>query len=267
MVRYQANKKLELKKFRKKKPVVKTRGFWFVVFGVICAGGLAYFLLFSGFLSIKEIEINDVEGISKDDLTNLAKGELSSQVSFFNRNNILFSSVKNIEDKILSAYSVLESVTIKRQLPNALIIEAIKREPKLLWCYQDGAKCFLVDKNCLVFQEVWIGDWQNKILPVFVPGEPRNILDRVCSESEISQILKIQDTLNGHDIMIEKASKDEQGILLVSTVEGWRIYFDFSSDIDLCLVKLKLLLEKELIKGNRTNLEYIDLRFFKVYYK
>ena len=270
---YKVNKSVGLKQFRKRKPVVKTRGFWIVVLSVIGIGGMGYFLLFSGVFSIKDIKISDVEGVSKDELNSLVKDGLASQMSFLNRNNILFASVKNIESKILDTYAVLENVKIKKQLFSALIVGVVKREPKLLWCYQEGQKCFLADKNCLLYQEKELSSFSKELSSfdgvaiVFSAGEPKKILEKACFENEISQILKIQAMLNDIGVGIEKFVPADEDILTVKTKEGWQIYFDESGNTDLCLKRLKLLLEQELTQSKRANLEYINLRFSKVYYK
>ncbi len=84
----------------------------------------------------------------------------------------------------------------------------------------------------------------------------------------MSQILKIKNVLEKEmGINTEKFTLKNPERLNVKTTEGWEIYFDLSGDIDLALTKLHLLLEKEISPEARKDLQYIDLRFTKVYYK
>ncbi len=55
--------------------------------------------------------------------------------------------------------------------------------------------------------------------------------------------------------------------LNAKTSENWSAYFDLKENLDWQLVKLELLLKKELSSDKRAGLEYIDLRFSKVYYR
>ena len=91
--------------------------------------------------------------------------------------------------------------------------------------------------------------------------------ENVISKDTLDKILKINENLEKKlEINPEKfILKDNR--LDVKTTEGWEIYFDLLGDINLALTKLHLLLEKEISPEARKDLQYIDLRFTKVYYK
>jgi len=58
------------------------------------------------------------------------------------------------------------------------------------------------------------------------------------------------------------------GKITVRMKEGWEAYFQRDTqDIPLELLKLNLILKKELPPEKRKNLQYIELRFSKSYYK
>jgi len=69
------------------------------------------------------------------------------------------------------------------------------------------------------------------------------------------------------ELGIEKFILLGQKRLDVKTTEGWEIYFDLAGDINLSLTKLSLLFDEEISQEARESLQYIDLRFSKVYYK
>jgi len=53
----------------------------------------------------------------------------------------------------------------------------------------------------------------------------------------------------------------------VKTAEGWEIYFNLEENLSWQLTQLYLLLERKISPEERRTLQYIDLRFNKIYYK
>jgi len=51
------------------------------------------------------------------------------------------------------------------------------------------------------------------------------------------------------------------------TTEGWTVRFNLKGDLDWQVTELRLALEKQISPEKRKSLEYIDLRFSRVYYK
>ena len=51
----------------------------------------------------------------------------------------------------------------------------------------------------------------------------------------------------------------------VETMEEWNIYFNPKKDLDWQLEEFGILLKEKISLKNRENLEYIDLRFEKIY--
>jgi len=264
---YKINRRVALKKFRKKKSVWQSRIFWVVFSSFIFLGGLGYFVFFSGFFLIKDIQVGGSNEAIRAVIKELAQRELQANLSFFNRQIIFFVGYKNIEKKILDVYPILKSAVIKAKLPDALIIEPIERKPVMVWCYQDGAQCFLTDENCLVFEPALVGDWQGKVGLVFSSSGAPKILDKACETNVAKQIIQIEDGLSQLSIFLDRFILGDNGLLTVKIQEGWEARFDLAGDTGLDLIKLKVLLEKDLTLDKRQGLEYIDLRFSKAYYK
>ena len=55
--------------------------------------------------------------------------------------------------------------------------------------------------------------------------------------------------------------------LNTKTSEGWEIYFNLKGDLNWQITELGLVSEKQIPLEDRGELEYIDLRFSRVYYK
>ncbi len=126
-------------------------------------------------------------------------------------------------------------------------------QPAAVWC---GQECFLADKNGMIFKKA---PAETDLVKIFGKKE---LL------SQIGQVLEIESKLKESlDIEIERAEMVSSQRLDVETSEGWKIYFDLTGDLDWQVQKLGLVLEKQITPEKRRNLEYVDLRFSRIYYK
>ena len=93
--------------------------------------------------------------------------------------------------------------------------------------------------------------------------------EKVIEEDIINIILKIKKGLEDNlQISVEEAIISSPLRLDIKTSEKWKIYFNLGSDIDMQVIRMNLLLSKEIPADARKNLEYIDLRFKDgAYYK
>jgi len=81
-------------------------------------------------------------------------------------------------------------------------------------------------------------------------------------------ILQIQGNLKDNfQINVKEAAISLPERLNIKTSENWQIYFNLESDINLQITKLNLPLKEEISPEKRENLEYIDVRFSRAYYK
>jgi len=123
-----------------------------------------------------------------------------------------------------------------------------------VWC---GQECFLADKNGMIFKKALA---ETDLIKIF--GKKELLI------SQINWILEIESKLKEDlGIRIEKADLVSFQRLNAQTSEGWAIYFDLSGDLDWQITKLGLVLEKQIPPEKRGSLEYIDLRFSRIYYK
>ena len=101
------------------------------------------------------------------------------------------------------------------------------------------------------------------------PKKEELFLGQKLIEKELLDlILRIQGNLKENfQIDIKEAAISLPKRLDIKTSENWQIYFNLESDIDLQIIKLNLLLKQEITAEIREELEYIDLRFTRVYYK
>ena len=247
------------RRFKKKKSIFKNRIFrnFILISVLICLS--YYFLFFSEIFKIKEIKISASEIVLKKEIGNFLRKELG--------NNFFLVNSQNLENEILNRYPKLKKANLEKEFPASLILIIEKRKPVGILCFKEESNCFLIDKQGVIFESS-TSKYSEDLVVIFLEKETKNLGEEVISQENLNQILKIQRNLEKNlQIDIEKFILKEDKRLDVKIEEGWEIYFDLSNNIDFVLTKLRLLLEKEIPPVKRENLEYIDLRFSKVYYK
>jgi len=230
---------------KRKKSVLRSRFFWIAVLALFFVGSACYFVFFSGFFQIKEVKISGINKVSLEEI-----------LSFFPKENIFLANMAGIESDILKRFPEIAELKINRNFPDALEVEVKERQAVLVWCKEE---CFLIDKTGLAFEKASLEETDL----VKVLGEQ----DLLVKET-VAQILEIL-------LKLEKDLKvDVKEIVLVSsqrmdleTLEGWQVYFSLDKDLSLQLTRLHLVLERQISQKEREVLQYIDLRFEKVYYK
>ena len=80
----------------------------------------------------------------------------------------------------------------------------------------------------------------------------------------MAKVLEINSQLE-KDIKIKEALLISENRLNIKTLEGWEIYFNPKKDLNWQIEEIKILLEQKISPENRENLEYVDLRFEKIY--
>lgn len=230
---------------RKRKSILKNRFFWLGILFLSAASGIFYLLLFSGIFQIKNINITGGEKILKEDIKSLVPG-----------GNIFSVDAEKIRKDILDKFPKIAEVEIHTKFFNTLNILVKERQPAAVWCEND--KCFLIDRAGLIFEEV-----STSTDLIRITG-----LKEMLNKERISQILDIQSKLrDASGVTTTQAFIAAEKRLNIKTFEGWEIYFNSDGDLDWQLQELSLVLEKQIPPEKRRNLEYIDLRFSRVYYK
>ncbi len=237
---YKANrKKSKLRIFKKKIA-------WFFVLILILISGLAYFFFFSSVFQVKSIEISEVKKSSEKEIKKIV-----SQ----NVNNIFTSDLERVVSEISKKYPQIDKVEIKRNLPDKIYVEIKERTPVAVSC--KDFSCYFVDSKGVAFEETYKKEGLAVIkLQGFKLG------DKIIKEDILKAVIKIN---NGLKNIIAYPVSDDR--LNIQTEEGWKIYFNPKEDIDWQIEKLEILLKEKLPVNERGSLEYIDLRFKKVYFK
>jgi len=162
---------------------------------------VVYFLFFSDFFLIKNIEINGNKSINSDDVKSAAINEMSApEFGFIPGNNFLFNKNEKIKSALIKEFSEIKSVEVKKSFPNILEIEIIEKEPTVIWCRFND--CYYVDNSGIVFARA--NDNSNinngeKIIKI--------IEEEIIKEEEITEEL-----VKKEEIKKEKEIKKEEEI-------------------------------------------------------
>jgi len=88
----------------------------------------------------------------------------------------------------------------------------------------------------------------------------------LIQKEQLDQVLKINSLLrNDLKIPIQEIRIASEKRIDVETMQGWSIYFNPKRDLDWQLEEFGILLKEKISIENRENLEYVDLRFEKIY--
>ena len=253
---------------------MRTRAFFHLVLALLLLIGVAYLLFFSSFFRVKKIVVDSSPSLASQ------KWQIEKEVRaaleepwlwLLKRNNFFLVDLKGLEEMVLSQYPQVKEAEIKRSPPDQLSLTLKERTAFALWQISASGQLFLVDGSGVLFEELATSADaldSGLLFFVFEGGGKRDILEEVISPAKLQQIVEVNryfsETLK---IEVESFILDAREKLDVKTSEGWQALLAFSEELDLSLTKLSLLLEREIPPEKRKNLEYIDLRFSKAYYR
>jgi len=230
-------------RIKKKKSIFKSRLFWLLVLILIIVGIIFYYLFFSKIFQIKEIEVVGEEIIAENQIKKIIP-----------LSNIFLINISNIEMNILNQFPHIFNVNIKREFPDKLNITIAERVAVGIWCEQEN--CFLVDRSGVAFEKALP---EIDLIKIFSTKE-------LLKKEKIEQILEIQQELNKKEIQLKEVKIVSEERLNVKTSEDWEIYFNLRrDDISRQIFNLRIVLKERISLERRKNLQYIDLRFDKIF--
>jgi len=264
-------------KIRKKTFFLKSKYFWFFFLFLFFSFVVFYFSFFWNNIQVRELNILGNETINKEEIEKIVFDNIERNFFFKSSKSILFVGTSKLEREILNFFPKIKEVNVSRDFFNSLDIEIREREKFASFCSQE--KCFNIDEKGIVFEimkedfgimEAMVSSQENDLIIELVEKREKISLGEKVLEKEILDIVsKIEEKFEENDfqIEIEKVVVDGNEKLNVITNENWKVYFNLEKNIELQILKLILLLEEEISIEERKELEYIDLRFSRVYYK
>ena len=289
-------KKRSFQKRSRKRISLKTIIFGGLFFCLSIASG--YFLIFSPFLWVQRIEIEETRNVPVLEIEEITKANLEGKLwSLIPQKSLILLPIDKIRQDILDRFPEVRAVTIEKKKPNpfsldqissgvGLYIKVEERESIGIWCqlnstttdqivsFEDRVnKCFYIDQQGIIFRESPLVSG-NLVVNIYSQiKDSVDLREKITSEEVIDFILLVNkrlsriETVDGNRLNIVGFEIVSIENLRITTSFGWQIYFNPSFSVDSQLNALEMVLLQD-IKENYSVLEYIDLSIEgRVYYK
>jgi hypothetical protein len=259
----------------------RSRGFWrrsfYFIFFIIIFCGIIYFIFFSPYFVIKNIEILGLSRIRYDDMKNVIESQMfTERFIFFSQRNIFIFDEKYAGENISDKY-ILKSWKIDKRLPETLIIDIEERSPALIW--KTTEKYYVVDWDGKIIREIpseevseyLENQFGAKMAVVFDESNAAAITkEEILSRGTVAAIADLKNNLSGLSGVsvtnFKMASRSDSAIKCI-TSEGWEAYFSAVGDLNAQIEKLNAFLREKGMEDRR-DLQYVDLRFSdRIYFK
>lgn len=207
-------------------------------------------VMFSSIFNIKEINVENNDIVSKEEITSLANID-SEQNIFKLRKNVVIANIKK------NAY--IESVEISRKLPNTLGIKVKERTRKYMLQFADS---YIYINNQGYMLEISTEKLDLPIITGFktdlsnVKAGDRLEVDDL---KKLEMVIKIVETANSNGIgsLISKVDiSDDKEYMVELASENKKAYLGDCSNLNTRMLHLKTIIEQE--KGN-AGTAYIDM--------
>jgi len=238
--------------------------FWVVIFSSFGAL-LAYFIFFFPLLQVQTIQVSGNQTVPTDAIKQLAWQQSHPKILGIPFASIFMANTRTISKDLLATFPDAQNAQVSVRWPNALNITITERSPVVASCDAQG-QCFFVDSTGVAYQSTSsVPDGMVVVQPQ--AGTNVALGSTVIASSLLDSIVSIRDALRDN-FQIGVRSATVGDTLVVTTSEGWQVYFDPTVDITLQITKLNVLLQKQISEQDRKKLTYIYLQYQdKAYYK
>lgn len=259
------------------------RIFQYLFILIILVGAFFYFINYSNYFIVKNIEIFGNENIDAIDLRSMVNQQLKKkQFIIFGQNNILFFDAKAAQEEISKRY-ILSEIKIIKVFPDNLKVVISEKKSTIFWIANQ--KGYYLDRNGAVIapasdKQVVVEKMggteiirptviQQRIPIVYDENNEGVDVGQLAITKAVSEfVVALADLLSEnfkYEIIKFNYNGSERRLSAV-TMEGWLIHFNIDDNLEIQINNLNTVLSKE-IKDTK-NLKYVDLRFGeKVFYK
>ncbi len=251
----------KMKGLKPKKSIFKRRLFWIGILLLILLSSVFYLIfLFEG-LQIQTIQVSGNEKNKTEDIQSFAWETLGFK-------NIFIVNTDTLKKNLLAGFVGIEDMKIEKELFESLHLQIIERKPVAIFCQDnDNKNCFFIDKNGVIYESTNTTDNYGFIVRPFDASRIKQIGQIAITKNNMDAMIKIQQNLKDN-FQINVRQVFSSNPLVVTTTEGWKIYFDPETNIDLQISKMNTLLKNQISTSARKNLQYIYLQYKdRAYYK
>gem|GEM_PF-644046 len=249
---------------RRKKPLWTKPIFWRTIF-LSGSGAFAFWLVcFSPVFEVQTIKIDGAEKIEEGEVVEIIEKELNKKIGLLDSKSILLFNLDQTKKDLMARLPQVQDIVISREFPSKIIASVQERRAAAI--FSAGGKQYSLDESGLVFEEYQNGEGLPLISAPFAAAP--QIGARAVEKETMRGILRVIGEMRGAtDIAPAEAIIASPERVNLLTQEGWYVYFHPRRDISDQIVKLLAVINDESFKQKRKNLEYVDVRFTRVYLK
>lgn len=245
---------------RRKKLRLGGRFFWLFVLALIVLGAVFYLFLFSPIFQLKEIRISGNQKVRVEDIQEVVSQKSEKRIVFFATRSIFLIKPGEIEKGILEGFPQISQAKLKKKLPGEIVVQIEERKPVGIWCREE---CFYLDEEGVIFEK---SGEEGMVINSRLGDSQGSLGERAIEKKFMDAALKIKKNLKENSqVDVGEVSIVSEERLNIKAADGWEAYFDLSEDLDWQLEELELILKEKIPPEKRGELEYIDLRFEKIY--
>ncbi len=119
------------------------------VFAIAITCSLIYLFLFSKTFEIKTITTKGNSSLSNEEIEGAAKEILSEKsYNYILKNNFFILNNEEIESRLSGKFTEIDSIEVKKILPDKIEIDIKEKNPALIWCRNE---CYFVNEEGIAF--------------------------------------------------------------------------------------------------------------------
>lgn len=275
-------KRYKKPQYKRIKPMIQGRGKeshrfgrrFLIIAGLALVGilGVGYLLFYSSVFKVKEVQVANIKDFPVGEVQTLAEKELKSNWVFLPKNSWFLAKTIDWQKVIASSFSMIKEIKSSLSLRNSKVVYLTLelRKPVVIFQDENAKESFLIDENGLAYDKLSTStEYLKNSLPLVISlgSKEHSLLETVLDKEKMEQVFFAKNELEKLGLRIADFQIQGEDKLSIKTKNGFLIHFVLAKDMSSSFLKLKLILEKEIPKEKLSDLEYIDLRFSKAYYR
>lgn len=229
-------------------------------------GGSGWFLCFSPVFEVKMVSVSGDGELKNSECQKLLEDLAEKKIGLMSSKSIFLFDLDKANKEILEKFPQIQNISIQRKFPGEIYASLQERKPAAVFDWR-GQKFFNIDETGVIFEEAG-GPDDFFIISRNNESEDVKLGSRVFDTAFLVKILRLKT-----DIESKLPVRVARGLVVTDervnfkTTEGWEIFVNPQKDMDWQFAKLEAVVNEESFTEKRTDLEYIDLRFTRVYLK
>jgi cell division septal protein FtsQ len=251
---------------KKRKPLIFKAPFWFTILLISAFAGGISFACFSPWLQVTDIKISGAQTIGDKNIASTIEASAKKQLVFLPSKSILLFNLGQAKQELLKQFPEAADIQIKRQFPSTIYAAVMERSPIAAVDVGDGS-FYIIDDTGVFFKKSPDNSGLFEINAGF--GGPELKTGAVAVAKDLLQkILRTKVSIeNNAGVKLAQAAIKNGERIDFTTAEGWQIFVNPQGDLDWQVSKLAAVAADPAFIAQRKTLDYVDLRFTRVYVK